>query len=236
MSERTDKARAQAGHVAIAVAVALLGFLLAIQLRGQQDLTERLAVEREADLGQILTELTARNDQLADEILDLRLRVARAGRSREQQRVLVRDARRELEALQMLLGVVPARGRGVEVEVNDAEATVGPEVLLDAIQELRDAGAEAIEIDGIRIVASTAVSGSAGDLLIGGQRVVNPYTILAIGDPATLAEAMRIPGGVVDTISAREAASVRVEERRSVSILSTATLPRFRYARPQARR
>ena len=240
MNERAERvqarARASAGHIAIAATVTLLGFLLAIQLRGQQDLTDRLAFKREADLGQILTELTSRNDELADQVLELQLRLARAGRTQEQERLLVEDARAELDAVQVLLGIVPAKGVGVSIEIRDAEGTVGPEVLLDAIQELRDAGAEAIDIDGVRVVASTAVGGAAGDLRVGGTRIIGPYTILAIGEPATLAEAMRIPGGVVDTIGAREGASVRIEERRSVSILSTATLPRFRYARPQARR
>lgn len=221
------------GQVAIAATLALLGFVLAIQLRAQQGLAERLSVEREADLGRILSELTARSDQLLDEILDLRVRLERRAGSAEQQRALVDGARRELEALRILLGIVSVRGEGIAMTIEDPEGTVGPEILLDAVQELRDAGAEAIEVDGLRVVAGTAFSGRPGALTVGGTGVRAPYDIVAIGPAATLAEGMRIPGGVVDAVAARERASVRIRERGSVSILSTSSLPRFRYARPR---
>lgn len=224
------------GHVAIAVTVALLGFLLAIQLRSQQGLADRLAVEREEDLGQILTELTARSDRLLEEIVDLRVRLAQTSGSEERERALVDAAREQLRALQVLLGVVPVRGPGIAMTVADPESTVGPDVLLDAVQELRDAGAEAIEVNGVRVVVSTAFSGEPGALTAGGSRLTAPYAIEAIGAPTVLAEAMRIPGGVVDALAARQGASVRIEEGSSVSILSVSTLPAFRHATPSPRR
>ncbi|HEV2686346.1 MAG TPA: hypothetical protein VGW79_06880, partial [Actinomycetota bacterium] len=61
--ERSRRARAR-GQIAIALTLALLGFLLATQLRSQQGLAVRLSIEKESDLGQILTELTDRSDQL----------------------------------------------------------------------------------------------------------------------------------------------------------------------------
>jgi uncharacterized protein YlxW (UPF0749 family) len=224
------------GQIAIALTLALLGFLLATQLRSQQGLTQRLSIERESDLGQILTQLTDRSDQLSSEIVDLRVKLAQASGTQAQQHALIDDARQQLQALQILLGLVPVRGPGIIMVFNDPNGTVGPDVLLDTVQELRDAGAEGIEISGVRIVASTSFTGSPRAIVINQQAVHAPYEVKAIGSSSTLAEAMRIPGGVVDSLAAHSGASVRITEEGSVSILHVAALPEFVHARPTTRR
>ena len=224
------------GQIAIALTLAALGFLLATQLRSQQGLAQRLSIERESDLGQILTELTDRSDQLQSEIVDLRVKLAQASGTEAQQRGLIDDARQQLQGLQILLGLVPVKGSGIEMIFEDPQGTIGPDVLLDAVQELRDAGAEAIEISGVRVVASTAFTGSGRAIQVNRQAIRAPYTVLAIGDSSTLAEAMRIPGGVVDSLAAHAGASVRITEEGSVSILHVSALPEFVHARPRARR
>ena len=224
------------GQIAIALTLALLGFLLATQLRAQQGLTQRLSIERESDLGQILTQLTDRSDQLSSQIVDLRVKLAQASGTQAQQHALIDDARQQLQALQILLGLVPVRGPGIDMLFGDPQGTVGPDVLLDTVQELRDAGAEAIEISGVRIVASTSFTGSPRAILVNGQSVRAPYEVKAIGPSSTLAEAMRIPGGVVDSLAAHSGASVRISEVGSVSIQHVSALPEFVHARPTARR
>ena len=224
------------GQIAIALTLTLLGFLLATQLRSQQGLAQRLSIERESDLGQILTQLTDRSDQLLSEIVDLRVKLAQASGTQAQQHALIDDARQQLQALQILLGLVPVKGPGIVMVFSDPGGTVGPDVLLDAVQELRDVGAEAIEVSGVRAVASTSFTGSPRSILVNRQPVSAPYEVTAIGPASTLAEAMRIPGGVVDSLAAHSGASVRITEEGSVSILHVAALPQFVHARPTARR
>jgi len=233
--EPTGRGRSR-GQIAIALTLALLGFLLATQLRAQQGLTQRLSIERESDLGQILTQLTDRSDQIQAQIVDLRVKLAQASGTQAQQRALIGDARQQLQALQILLGLVPVNGPGVVMVFADPQGTIGPDVLLDTVQELRDAGAEAIEISGVRVVASTAFTGSPRAMLVNGQAVRAPYEVRAIGPASTLAEAMRIPGGVVDSLAAHSGASVRISEEGSVSILHVSALPEFVHARPKTRR
>jgi uncharacterized protein YlxW (UPF0749 family) len=225
-----------AGQIAIALTVALLGFLLATQLRAQQGLAQRLQIERESDLGQILSELTARNDQLVEELGDLRVRLATAAGSGEQERALEEAARTQLRTLQILLGIVPTSGQGITLTIADPQGTVGPDLVLDAIEELRDAGAEAIDVDGVRIVASSAFAGRTGAVTADGRVLKSPYVVTAIGASATLAEAMKIPGGVIDAITARDGASVRVTRARTLKIASVKSAPTFTYARPVPRR
>src|SRR5713101_496133 len=163
--ETPGRARSR-GQIAIALTLALLGFLLATQLRAQQGLAQRLSIERESDLGQILTQLTDRSDQLSSEIVDLRVKLAQASGTQAQQHALIDDARQQLQALQIVLGLVPVKGPGIDMVSSDPQGAIGPDVLLDTVQELRDAGAEAIEISGVRIVASTSFTGSPQAIMV----------------------------------------------------------------------
>lgn len=235
MRPRRISARS-AGQAAIAITVALLGFLLAVQLRAQEGLADRLAIEREEDLGRLLGQLTTRSDELLADIVDLQARLDQSSSSAEQASALLESVRQEVASLQVLLGIVPVQGEGIVMTVQDRTDALGPGVFLDIIQELRDAGAEAVEINGVRVVARTAFTGFEGSISVGSTRVHAPYIIKAIGAASTLAQAMRIPSGVIDAVTAHEGAEVRIEERSSVSILSVGDPPAFEHARPRPRR
>jgi uncharacterized protein YlxW (UPF0749 family) len=109
--------------------------------------------------------------------------------------------------------------------------------MLSTIQELRDAGAEAMQVSGaperqVRVVASTAFTDSAtGEVVVGGVSLGPPYTITAVGDPATLSKALGIPGGAVATMeSAGASVSIRESDELVVDALHQPTEPS--YARP----
>jgi uncharacterized protein YlxW (UPF0749 family) len=224
------RAERRPGQVAIALTVALLGFLLATQLQAGQGLARRLAGEREADLAQLLSDQQTRSDRLLAEIVDLKVRLATAAGSQEQERILLEAARNQLSTLRVLLGLVPVRGEGIRMTIKDPREVVGADLLVDTVQELRDAGAEAIDVNGVRIVASTAFTGRPGALSAGDVPVGAPYVVTAIGARQTLAEGVRIPGGLVDSVEALEGASVVVETVLQARITSLRPPPRFAYA------
>jgi uncharacterized protein YlxW (UPF0749 family) len=85
------------------------------------------------------------------------------------------------------------------------------------IQELRDAGAEAIAVGGVRMVASSWV-GSDGDAIsISGTRVSLPLTVNAVGEPQTIATALQIPGGIAETVRA-SGGSITIDRKDSVQV------------------
>ena len=86
------------------------------------------------------------------------------------------------------------------MSISDPDQQVSGPVVLDLIQELRDAGAESIDVGGVRVVASSYVGDAGGDLSVDGTSISRPVLVKAIGDPNTLASAMTIPGGIVETI------------------------------------
>lgn len=183
--------------VVVAVAMAIVGFGLATVIEGEQR-EDVLATARTEDLIRILNDLSAREQRLESERreLDLTAERLRAGNPE----AALADAQSRVDALEILAGTVPVAGPGVRVVITDPNGVVDSSILLDAIQELRDAGAEAISVGSARVVASTWLDDSTRGIIVDGQLVTFPITILAIGDPAGLATALDIPGGVSDTV------------------------------------
>ena len=107
--------------------------------------------------------------------------------------------------------------------------------LLDIVQELRNAGAEVIQVGGVRVVASTFFDDEGTTVYAYNTPVERPVTILAIGDSATLSAAMSIPGGVVDSVSQRGGvATVSVRDHVEIRAVHTVVPPRFAKPVPAA--
>lgn len=208
----------------VAVACGLLGFLLVAQVRATESVEDRLQGEREEDLAQILSNLSAEADRLTLEITDLRLTLLAVQNEAEGEQVALQSLQRRLDDLRILAGVVAAEGEGIAFTIADPAGQVRQDLLVDTIQELRDAGAEAMAVNGIRLVVSSAFSVRRERLLLDGQPLTPPYRILAVGPGDTMAKALAIPGGAIDTLEARTEVQTTVEQ------LDHLTVP----ARPEA--
>ncbi len=104
--------------------------------------------------------------------------------------------------LGILAGTLPAQGPGVRITLNDPDGKMTSSNLLDAIEELRDAGAEAIQINGsVRVVASTDLSTMRPGSGSTARRSDSPYVIEAIGESHNLSEAANFPGGLVSEVT-----------------------------------
>jgi uncharacterized protein YlxW (UPF0749 family) len=191
----------------------LLGFLGVLVVRGTDD-PGILQTARPEDLVRVLEDLTARQERLDAELL--RLQVAEAALQQGSPAQALAEARRRAEGLEVLAGTTEVTGPGVTLTIEGTEVTSA--VLLAAVQELRDAGAEAIQIGEVRVVASTWFADVEGQAVVDGVPVTAPTTIVAIGDPGTMATALQIPGGVASTVRA-DGGSLAIEESSEVRIL-----------------
>lgn len=227
--------------VAVAVLLGLLGFAAVVQVRSTQE-DGPLAAARQEDLVQILDDLDNRNDRLRAEVaaLEQAQRELTTGTGRTE--AALDEARRRAQLLGVLAGTVPATGPGVVVTLTDPDAALRPDVLLDALQELRAAGAEAVQVEGrapdgdavrrVRVVAATAfVAADGGAITVDGTELRAPYRFLVIGDPPTITSALRIPGGVVDNVE-QFGGSVRISRPQTVEVTALRPLEPPRYARP----
>lgn len=206
--------RATKAQAAVAVLFVVLGLLITMAVRGNATDTF-LATARPEDLVRVLDDLSARQTQLEAEAR--RLEVARdrlqAGSTGE----ALAEARTRADALAILAGTVPAAGPGVVVTIGDPSGQVDAAVLLDAVQELRDAGAEAIQINQRRVVADTWFGQQGDQLVVSGTPLAAPYVVTAIGDAATMATALEIPGGVADNVRTA-GGTIKVDRRQRVVV------------------
>lgn len=197
---RTLRPRATRSQVIVGLLCLLLGVSIAIQVRQGDDSLE----------GASQQELVRLLDESDRHVSDLELENAELDRTLEDLRSGQEDdavaraaAEDRLEQLEIIAGTAPAQGRGIVVSISDPGRTVRPSTLLGVIQELRNAGAEVIQIGDVRVVASTSVtSDEDGALLVDGTVVRPPYTVRAIGDPDVMDPALRIPGGSADSVAA----------------------------------
>lgn len=210
------------------------GFLLVGQVRGDQRIEQPLAAETEEDLARILASLNTEADSLREEIGALRLQLVELENSTEREGAAAEAAAAQLRALQVLAGTVPVTGPGVTVVIRDSESAVAYANLIDVVQELRDAGAEAIAINDRRVGASSAFGQRDDEVLLDGAPLSAPYRLQAIGHPPTLDGGLKIPGGAVDTLSALRDVSVIVSRETSLLLPALPTTPSFDVARPVA--
>ena len=225
---RPRRTRSQA---AIAILFVLLGLGLALQVRSNAQF-DGLSTARETDLVGILDDLTARNERLAAEERDLQATRDQLANGTDRSVTALAEALKRAQTLGILAGTVAAQGPGLTVTVTDPQGKVDAATVLDAVEELRDAGAEALQIGSVRVVASTFfLDARPGTVVADGTTLTAPYTLLAIGDPRTMSAALRIPGGVVETLRGLGADAAVVEAATvTVSALRPASTPQ--YARP----
>ncbi len=223
------KPRLTRGTLIVTALAVLLGFAIATQVRATR--AQPLDTLREDELVRVLDDVTQNGQRLSAELRDLeRTRDTLQGGETDLD-AAVAAARERADTLAILAGTVPASGPGIRITITDPEHKIGSTVLLDTIQELRDAGAEAIQIGDARIVTATYLGDAEDGVLVSGRRVDAPYAILAIGDPTTMASAMDIPGGVVESVHRLGGeASVASLDTVEVTAVVTATAPK--YARP----
>ncbi|MFI6644215.1 DUF881 domain-containing protein [Streptomyces sp. NPDC050504] len=219
--------RVTRAQLVVALLLFGLGLGLAIQVRSNSD-DNALRGARQEDLVRILDELDDRTKRLEDEkqrLDDQRTELENSSDQAEEARKQTLEKERQLG---ILAGTVAAQGPGITLTVNDPGRAVEADMLLDAIQELRAAGAEAIQVNGVRVVANTYFSGVDGNLEADGRKITAPYVFEVIGKPQDLEPALNIPGGVVQTLEKEQAtASVTREEKIVVDALRPANRPDY---------
>lgn len=225
--------RPRLSQLVFALVLALVAFAVTVQVqaRSRDDTYSSL---RRADLVALLDDLTTESRRLETEIAALENTRRQLQSGADSAQVAQQEARRRLDALELLGGTVRAKGPGVRITLHDPARKVTPELLYNAISELRDAGAEVLEVnDSIRLVAGSWVAAKDGGLVIDDRAVTWPIQIEAIGNPQTLAEATRFRGGLVSSIEGpRVGGSVTVVEVDAVAIDSVVTVRENRFARP----
>lgn len=236
LGEAVIRPRLTAANLIIALLIGLLGFALITQVKANTNASS-LQNDRPDDLVRILSDLDSRKDRLNSEITSLQ-ETERQLTSGQPSQAALRAAQQRADELGILAGTLPAQGPGLLIQFVPAQgSTTHAVVVLSAIEELRGAGAEAIQIadpsgSTVRVVADTwFTDASGGGLDVSGRTLTGTLTITAIGDPQTMQTALTIPGGVNDSV-AQDGGSVKVTQPGTVYVTALAPQSPMTYAKP----
>lgn len=224
--------RPSVSQLTVALLIGMLAFAVTLQIR--EDETADYAGVRGDELVELLRSLDSANERLGTQITDLTETRNDLLSSTKRSARAQKQARERAEELGILAGTSGATGPGIELVISDPGKEIDASGLLDAIEELRDAGAEAIVVNGTaRVVAQTYFLDDADAIRAGGREVERPFVIEAIGDPSTMAEAVRFRGGLIDRVASR-GGRASVTEKDKVTITALADIKTPEYARPSS--
>lgn len=214
-------------YVSLTVICLGLGLLLVIQLRTQRASQQPGNSE---DWEYVVAELIEGNGRLREEIESLELQLTEL-QDIEGGGALLESLVDEVNRLRIANGLLEVSGPGVELEISGSVSVLD---LHDLLNELRNAGAEALALNGQRIVAWTAI-GTDGELVtVDGRPVEPPYRLEAIGSAHTMDAALTRPGGLVESLQqVRPGVSVTVSQRKELTLAVYDQPLRFVYAEPE---
>ena len=187
-------------QITIAAVALILGMLVVIQLRSQS-LSSGLAQLSSQDLTILVANLNARNDQLRREGSTLEVELATLNANRSRGDVSIDEITADLERVRAYAGLDPVGGPGVVISIRGAIDGSGVEEL---INELRNAGAEAIATGGVRVVAGVVVTGPPGGAEVDGVALGDMFDLMAIGAPDKLTGSLTRSGGVIAQLAATQ--------------------------------
>ena len=225
-------ARPSRGQAVVGVLLAIVGFAAMTQVQSNER-DDTYSSLRQSDLIRVLDGLAGTSQRAEDEIDRLRQTRDDLRTSTSSRQAALDQARQEASTLSILAGTVPTVGPGVRITITDDRGEIQDDTLLDVIQELRAAGAEAMEFnDKVRVIAQTSVEDTGAGIAVDGEVLEAPYVIDVIGEPTTLAGSLDFATGPVDRVR-DEGGTINFEEPEEVRIDSVVKGSPPRYAEPR---
>jgi uncharacterized protein YlxW (UPF0749 family) len=185
-------------RLSITAVAFLLGLLVVIQLRVQQSATGLGGLSAQ-ELTLLVANLSTRNDQLRTEVSTLERELSTIASNQSRGRDSVDALRADLARIRAWTGLEAVSGPGVTITI---EGRIDGPAIEDLLNELRNAGAEALAIEDTRVVPGVVAAGAPGEVLVDGARLPDPFEIRAIGSPQTLTGSLTRVGGVIAVLGA----------------------------------
>ncbi|MEO8468897.1 MAG: DUF881 domain-containing protein [Chloroflexota bacterium] len=202
----------------VAVVALILGVLVVAQIRSQS-VNAGLASQTAQDLTLLVANLNTQNEELRGEVSALERQLATLSDSRSRGEGAAGQLRDDLDRIQAWAGLRAVTGPGISVRISGDIDGQGAE---DFLNELHNAGAEAIAIDGVRVVPGSVVAGPVGALSVENAALGASFEIRAIGSPQILTGSLTRAGGIIAQLAvAFPSLTVSVTPLDSVAIPAT---------------
>lgn len=216
----------------------LLGFGVTLQVRSVIHASNtgiNTELERADELQNQLSSEKTKNDELSKEIAALQKQVGSNSISGAQ------DSAQQLEQAEILAGLTDVHGPGITVTMDDSKVSpasgqnasafvIHDSDILSVLNELRDAGAEALSINDERILATSEVRCAGNTVSINNNRYAAPFVIRAIGDKDKLRSALQMKGGIVDVL-AQWGINVSIVPADNIIVRGYPGVPDYKYAK-----
>ncbi len=197
-------------YTLIGLAVFALSFIFMAQLNTVNRSDETIQGKREAELIDDLTALKTEYEELKIEN-DKNLEIVEEYKtSASNNSTLINSLTEQLNQMAALSGMKTVKGEGIVVTVDDSDMAISDNISTESmlihdtdlraiVNELNAAGAEAISINGQRILSNTPIRCVGPVIQVNGVKVAAPFSIKAIGNAKYLESALNIKGGLVDS-------------------------------------
>jgi len=195
----------------------LIGFLAVVQIRSQARPSELSSLSAQ-DLSTLIETLSARNAELRSGLADIREQLRDYDVSGTQGQTAISASREDLRRITAFAGLAPVEGQGLVISV---EGDLDAIALNDLLNELRNAGAEALAVDDVRITARSVAVQGPRSLQVDGVDVGRAFTLRAIGSPAGLQAAIERPGGIISQLKLFIAATIDLRQAELISLPAT---------------
>ncbi len=190
-------------QLSMAMVGVILGALIVLQLRSQEA-GNGLDTLTTTELTVLVGNLNTRNDQLRLEIATTQAELSALQSSDARGDTSVGQLQSDLARVRAWTGLDPVVGPGVRITVTGG---LDAGSVRDLVNELRNAGAEAIALDDVRVVPNSIVDGPVGGLLVGNVHLGDPFEVSAIGNPESLTGSLTRAGGIIAQLAATDPAA-----------------------------
>lgn len=181
------------GQLVAGLLCAILGFAVVVQVQQTRD--NGLSALSQDELIRLWDEVTQRRDSLEQQAEALRAQREGLVNGADTERAALQAAQQRADVQGILSGQLPAQGRGVRLVLRESGDRLTAATLVDIMDELRNAGTEAMQVNGVRLTASSYMVDTSQGVDVDGTDLVAPYVWLAIGNPDTIIPALEMPGG-----------------------------------------
>jgi len=231
-------------QIVIAMACIILGIMVAIQFRSQKKEGFPFFTER-TELIKMVRNLETERNKMQAELQDVRKRLDDYVEATSKGETALASLEDELNKLRMQAGIVKVGGPGLIVRLNDSpqrpQEKEDPYLFLihdvdlqAVVNELWASGAEAVSINGQRIIASTSIRCAGPIIMINSVRVSPPYEIRAVGPSVAMETALRMRGGFMDSMAPylQKGVEAKIARKENLIIPDYKGTLFFRYAKP----